>query len=354
MTQPQLWVNRTLVHMESALRYNASGLLGIMWRTRATSPQIAAMAAKSWNSSMKSSQFWSSWVESRFGISKKTKSGAIIISSFEAIDSFNMPIVTQWVKGPGALTVECSDMSKFSFVKVLESQRNNITGFANLDRFDYWLSQFRFLKAMASTGCAIKIYDEIMTSIRTQPTPAEKQALAKSAGVPARINLVKNVTNMMTQLQNTLTTPGEIGTYMNIASHSLLVDVGNGSDLVEYLNGSLPPSAIVPNTYQGDKGRIIVPVVRTTLSKQENLNIRVLVLANKSCDCVSITFASISGSPSTTQKLNNTAREVYHATIIPSQVPGGDLMYYIEAKCGTEVLFFPSGAPAIMQTVVVM
>ncbi len=48
LTAPELWVNRTLQHMEDALAYGATGLLGIHWRTGITSPQITAMAQKSW------------------------------------------------------------------------------------------------------------------------------------------------------------------------------------------------------------------------------------------------------------------------------------------------------------------
>ena len=67
MTAPQLWVNRTLQHMEDAKTYGASGLLGIHWRTRAISPQIAAMAQKSWQPELKSGEFWGSWCTSTFG-----------------------------------------------------------------------------------------------------------------------------------------------------------------------------------------------------------------------------------------------------------------------------------------------
>ena len=54
LTAPEIWVNRTLQHMEDAQKYNCSGLLGIHWRTGVTSPQISAMAQKSWNSTLNS------------------------------------------------------------------------------------------------------------------------------------------------------------------------------------------------------------------------------------------------------------------------------------------------------------
>ena len=63
LTQSQLWVNRTLQHMDDAKKYGCNGLLGIHWRTRATSPQISAMAQKSWNPTLNSFEFWMDWVK---------------------------------------------------------------------------------------------------------------------------------------------------------------------------------------------------------------------------------------------------------------------------------------------------
>ena len=45
----QLWVQRTLDHAADAARYNASGLLGLLWRTFETTPQVAALAAAGWS-----------------------------------------------------------------------------------------------------------------------------------------------------------------------------------------------------------------------------------------------------------------------------------------------------------------
>lgn len=46
----ELWVARTLAHASDAALYNASGLLGILWRTFETSPQVAALATAGWSS----------------------------------------------------------------------------------------------------------------------------------------------------------------------------------------------------------------------------------------------------------------------------------------------------------------
>ena len=89
LSAPQLWVNRTLEHMEDAKKYGCNGLLGIHWRTHAVGPQIAAMGQKSWNADLQSSEFWLDWSRASFG----EAAAADIAAVFESIDSFLMPLV---------------------------------------------------------------------------------------------------------------------------------------------------------------------------------------------------------------------------------------------------------------------
>jgi len=48
LTSPQLWAGRMRKDAVDALAYGCDGLLGIHWRTRALSPNIAALAAAAW------------------------------------------------------------------------------------------------------------------------------------------------------------------------------------------------------------------------------------------------------------------------------------------------------------------
>ena len=93
LSAPQLWVNRTLEHMENAKTYGCSGLLGIHWRTRATGPQIQAMGQKAWNEDLTSQAFWQDWVATQFGLPINSSANANVAAIFDSIDSFKMPIV---------------------------------------------------------------------------------------------------------------------------------------------------------------------------------------------------------------------------------------------------------------------
>jgi len=50
LASSELWVNRTIAHANIAASYGSSGLLGLMWRTFETSPQIQALAQSGWTS----------------------------------------------------------------------------------------------------------------------------------------------------------------------------------------------------------------------------------------------------------------------------------------------------------------
>jgi hypothetical protein len=49
LTSPQLWAGRMRRDAADALRYGCDGLMGIHWRTRVLSPNIAALAQAAWN-----------------------------------------------------------------------------------------------------------------------------------------------------------------------------------------------------------------------------------------------------------------------------------------------------------------
>ena len=140
LSAPQLWVNRTLEHMEDAKKFGCNGLLGIHWRTRGVGPQITAMAQKSWNPALTSSEFWLDWSKAQFG----SAAAAAIAPIFEGVDSFLMPIVVGWTGGPGkmvASTKYCGQgATKFAFVAKLEAAGAAVSGGANKAQFGYWLA----------------------------------------------------------------------------------------------------------------------------------------------------------------------------------------------------------------------
>lgn len=110
LTAPQLWVNRTLMHMEDAKKYGCSGLLGIHWRTKEVGPQISAMLQKSWNADLNSHAFWLDWATTSFGSNVAPAVAAV----FDSIDSFLMPTVVGYVVSIVSVTVNTPSHSSAS------------------------------------------------------------------------------------------------------------------------------------------------------------------------------------------------------------------------------------------------
>ena len=143
------------------------------------------------------------------------------------------------------------------------------------------------MKYIATTSCAWSEYNTVAAKIRLQKDPVTRQQLAEAEALPARVRLVANTTSMMYALQQTLSTPGELGTYMNIESHSLVsVLYTPAAELQTWLQNPLPDNATPPKNLNESKQlpSVIVPTARTTIEKSENFELRALVLKYNYCN----------------------------------------------------------------------
>eukprot|EP01065_Artemidia_motanka_P023929 TRINITY_DN28586_c0_g1_i1.p1 TRINITY_DN28586_c0_g1~~TRINITY_DN28586_c0_g1_i1.p1 ORF type:complete len:929 (+),score=311.43 TRINITY_DN28586_c0_g1_i1:88-2874(+) len=333
MTAPQLWVNRTLKHMEDAKRYGCSGLLGIHWRTRQTSPQISAMAQKSWQPSLTSADFWRAWAEAQFGAAVADSAAAV----FESVDSELMPLVVQWSGGPGKMHPTCLPAGTFAFVDLLSGIRASVSGAQNGARFDYWLNQFEFMRSLAAAECA---WDGVNKAVK---------AGDKAAAVAGEVMLVQNVTAMMRSLQRSFSTMGDLGNYVDLESHSMADVLGATSEAVRKLAGSLPPAAQAPKTFVG-KPILTVPVARSTADEGAPFSIRALVLAEQRC-AVTLFHRELGAGPFTSTAFANANRSVFTASL---PAPRSDFEWYASAACGGDGAVFPAGAPDVTHSVVLL
>ena len=66
----QLWVQRTLQHMEAATKMSVDGALLITWRMEAVGPTIWALSHKSWNASLSADDAWAGWASGEFELNR--------------------------------------------------------------------------------------------------------------------------------------------------------------------------------------------------------------------------------------------------------------------------------------------
>ena len=330
----QLWVSRTLQHMEDAKKYGCTGLLGIHWRTKMTSPQIEAMAAKSWNSSLVSQDFWIDWCSSSFGENVVSECSQI----FDSVDSIKMPVLTEWINGPGQMVprnCSVSTQNPFAHAITLSNLLSKVKDPIKNDRLQYWCDTFSYMHAMFESECAWGNLTNILSEIKSAPESQRKQ-LAQSKGLPARIYLVNKSTGMANLMINTISTPGEMGTYMNWQTRSLYAMLNQtGSQLASYLQEALPAAA-QPSKEFGGRERIMVPVQLSSFKKGDKYTVSAVRLS-KSVDSVSL-FHKCFGDKSYQQvKMMNIGRSVYETSFTLScdsewYITSGSLVFPVDGK----------------------
>jgi hypothetical protein len=252
--------------------------------------------------------FYRDWALHQFGPEVADRAAAI----FEKVDGCT-PESTTWTDGPGGIKPNNKPVDEvlraYAFVGDLEKLRPQVQGAGHQERFDYWLSNFRYMMAIERLKCAWAKKDEA----------AMKQALA----------------DVHRHLLATVTTPGELGTVANWQQHNLPRLNLTGLEMA----------------YRGPV-RVIVPTARTSLDAGETLNLRVIILAEKPPTAARVFVRRLGKGEFTRVPLAHVARGVYSVRIAP---PGGeDFEYYVEAAPDSgQPVRWPATAPGTCQTVVV-
>jgi hypothetical protein len=371
LTSPELWVNRTLLHAIDARTYKATGLLGIHWRTRAVSPQVAAMHAFSWDPERDSVAFWREWALAQFGPSASPGAAAV----FTSVDSFDTPRPVNWVSGPGTLTSsagQCAAVSgpTYAFVDAFAQLRalvaldiaNGDADLSNLERFDYWLSSFDYMRGIARFECDWSAYDAELAAVQKIADRGAQIAAAQGPLMAARASLVANASRMMWAHLARVSSLGDLGTITNVLSQSVSNVLGDGatSTLLQLANlTALPDGAAVPRVYDPAGAPLLrVNVVRGILGAGEPFRVEAFVLASaaQAAGAALTLFTAPAGGSSwapTPMARVAPGRAVFAATVSGAAV-ADDFMYYIAATLPSATLVFPPTAPDSPQFVAVL
>lgn len=348
LTAPELWLNRTLEHCQSAVAYNITGLQIIHWRTRAVSPQIGAAHAWAWDQTITSASYWLDWATAQFGPSVATAASAILIS----IDSFDTPRPVSWVTGPGTMTANaamCNWPTEYAWVDTFAALRPTVladvaSGLAdanNVERFDYLATSFTYMRGIARMECDWANYGDTIAAIKKIADPNQRQAAARAAGFAARASLVANVTRMMWDHLARVSSLGDLGTTTNAISQSLYNAVGDApTQDLETLAGEPLPAGdtyFPPTTFDPAHPPLLrVLTVRTMLSAGEPVRLECFVLTTPSQAPTSVTLyvaplgsTNYSSTPMAQVPGDGHTRYVYKAVLPPQ---GDDFQWYIQAN----------------------
>lgn len=309
--------------------------------------------------------FYIDWAWTQFGSSVAEPLAAMFVKldggpdvGLQGQRTANLPRPSTWVGGPGGIQPDgrpWDEVEKeYAFVDEMAALRPKVKGGGYLERFDYWLNTFRYLRAVGQVNCTWARFNAALEQVKEQEDRDAQKRLAREVALPIRKELVQQVGQVHRWLLATITTTGGMGTVANWQQHllpSLLT--APGEDLATLLGEDLPAEAMPPRTWEGP-GRMIVPTVRNVLMVDEDLKLKVILLNVTPPVAGTLYWRPLGRGTFSRTPLEHMARNVYTVTVPTAPLAGQDFEYYIEVRANdhSPLLVFPPTAPRLNQTVV--
>ena len=297
--------------------------------------------------------FYKDWAESQFGAEAADE----ISDIFTKIDG-HLPRPSTWVGGPGGMTPDTRPWTEvkedYSFVEELAALRPQVEGKGNLSRFDYWLNQFRYMRAMGKVRCTWEQFNKTMQTVNETEDNSRKKKLARERALPLRKKLVDDVEEVYEHMLAYVSMPGEMGTVANWEQHILPSVLEQPGQRLKQVLGKLPEEARPSKQYDGPT-RIILPTIRTIVKKGEKLDLKVIILTKEEVERARVCWREMgSGADFQVTPVRHVARDVYRARLPDRATAGRSIEYYVEAETDSgETVTYPVTAPRLNQTVVI-
>ncbi len=294
--------------------------------------------------------FYADWAHAEFG----PEAAEPIAAIFTRLDG-RLPRPADWVTGPGSIRPDGRPWQQvqrdYAFVDELAALRPRIVGRGSLERFDYWLNNFRYLRAIADVNCTWASFNDALAKVAAEQDPQTQQRLARELALPRRKELVTAFAEMQQHLLATVTNSGEMGNVSNWQQQTLPVLLtAPGKELARLLGEQLPADAMPTKEYSGEP-RLFVTEVRTGLVAGETLKLTVILLGLKP-QTAELHWRPLGTGVYAKMPLTHVARSVY-TVVLPVEAAAADFEYYVQATTSDKSLMFPPTAPAINQTVVI-
>jgi hypothetical protein len=294
--------------------------------------------------------FYADWACAEFGPRAAERAAAI----FTRLDG-RLPRPADWVTGPGSIRPDprpWDQASKeYAFVEEMESLRPLVEGPGSLERFDYWLDNFRYLRSIAAVRCVWARFDAAMEKVNAEKNPELRKKLARELALPIRKELVAAFSELHRHLLATVSNCGEMGNVCNWQQQTMPVLLtAPGKDLAKALGEELPADAMPSKEYVGP-ARIFVRDVRTGIVAGETLKLTVVILGIKP-EVAELRWRPLGTGGFVSVPLVHVARGVYTVTL-PADAVKADFEYYVQASVGPRMIQCPATGAALPQTVIV-
>ncbi|MBI5091085.1 MAG: hypothetical protein HZB26_01415 [Candidatus Hydrogenedentes bacterium] len=298
-----------------------------------------------------SDDFYSDWAAHEFGAEVGNDAACI----FAAVDG-KLPQPSNWIGGPGGYAPDSKPWDEvqksYAFVDALAALRPRVVGPANLERFDYWVETFEYMRATARMCCVWADYNRALDLAKAESTPEARACVARDGALPARIALVRAVEDAYGHLIAAASTHGEMGTICNLEQHTFptMLDAP-GRELEQLLGAKLPQDAQLRRTFQGS-ARILAPTIRTSVTDNEALTIKAVILDAAPPRAIKVWVRELGARDFCDVPCELLGRSTYRARLAPQSAA---FEYYVEAQAENgATLRWPVSAPEVNQTVTVM
>ncbi len=239
----------------------------------------------------------------------------------------------------------------YAFVDELAALRPKIVGKGNLDRFDYWLNSFTYLRAIGRVGCSLGALDQGMRGLARKKTAEEKKAYALTELLPLRVRLNQDWGRMVTLAMEVAESWGGIGHVIGHEATNKRFRERHDRFLKQVLGEDLPVDATPWQEYRG-KPRLIVLTPNGHRTKDEAVTLKVMVLDNQKPRSAALHWRPLGARKWNDVSLTHVGRAVHRVTL-----PAEDktVEYYIDAETANgSKLRWPATAPQINQTIVTL
>jgi hypothetical protein len=258
------------------------------------------------------------------------------------------------VNGPGGIKPDARPWEEvkreYAFADEFAEMRPMVKGKGALERYEYWLNMFQYMRAMAHLNCVWGEFAAAIEKAKASPDSSARAALAKRDALPKYRLMISGVDEVYRYLLPTVSTNGELGTVMNWEQHlfPLLIDAPRAE--FEKAAGMSVALTSASREYTGP-ARIITPTVRTAIPRDETLNLKVIILDSAPPRAAEVRYRPLGHGKYVTAPLRHIARGVYSVTLSNAS---DDFEYYVRVMTaqGKELLY-PATAPEMNQTVVV-
>lgn len=390
LTIPQLWVGRMRRDAADAYAYGCNGYFGIHWRTRELSMNVSALAKAAWEQpwnpqqgrmiapeelsdyllqmegterkirDIKTLDFYREWCRIQFG-EEVSDQLAEIFTGLDGVkektvdlqgELSNLARPANWTNGPGGIKdVKFqwdSVKVRFSFIVEYEKLRPLVSGKGNLERFDFWLNQFKYLEAFEKLACTLGNYRNESKRMDTL-NENDKRDFAVEKLIPLIKREAEELYEIHKYLISSVTTWGGIGNVTNWQQHNIPLQIMPQISQIVNLTGD---SSWVDGLFPGnipEVSRIIVPSPQTMIEEGTDYTAKVICF-NIKPKVARIFWRSLGDNKYQQADLKKISESYWMATI-PSEGITDDFEYYITIDDGKEYLF-PSSAPVINNSVV--